>query len=156
MTLPPEPLRLRGDSVRLAQVLDNLLNNSAKYTEEGGRIWLTAAQEGEEVVLRSRDTGVGIPAEMLASVFDLFTQVDRTLDRSQGGLGIGLTLVRRLVEMHGGRVQAASPGPNQGSEFTVRLPLLMTEESAAARNGRWRGPCVWQWPLPDSGRGRQH
>src|SRR5262249_21796912 len=104
--------------------LANLLNNAAKYTEEGGRIWLTVEHEGDEVVFHVRDTGIGIPAEMLESIFDLFTQVDRSLDRSQGGLGVGLTLVHRLVSMHGGRVEAHSPGPNQGSEFIVRLPAL--------------------------------
>jgi signal transduction histidine kinase len=124
VTLPDEPLQVQGDPVRLAQVLGNLLNNAAKYTEEGGKIALTAAREGDEVVLRVRDSGVGIPADMLASIFELFTQVEHSLDRSQGGLGIGLTLVRRLVEMHGGRVQAVSGGAGQGSEFTVRLPLL--------------------------------
>jgi signal transduction histidine kinase/ActR/RegA family two-component response regulator len=134
--LPAEPLRVEGDPVRLTQVVGNLLNNAAKYTEEGGRIWLTAERDGAEAVLRVRDTGVGIPAEMLASIFELFTQVDRTLDRSQGGLGIGLTLVRRLVEMHGGRVQASSDGPGQGSEFVVRLPALVGgRRPALAANG---------------------
>ncbi len=127
VTLPDEPLRVQGDPVRLAQVLGNLLNNAAKYTEDGGHIWLTAAHEGHEGVLRVRDTGVGIATEMLSSVFDLFTQVERSLDRSQGGLGIGLTLVRRLVELHGGRVQVHSDGPGQGSEFVVRLPLLVDD-----------------------------
>jgi signal transduction histidine kinase/DNA-binding response OmpR family regulator len=125
--LPPEPLRVDGDPVRLAQVLGNLLNNAAKYTEEGGRIALTVEKDSDEAVLRVRDSGVGIPADMLGSIFDLFTQVDRSLDRSQGGLGIGLTLVHRLVEMHGGRVQAFSAGPNRGSEFVVRLPALPGE-----------------------------
>jgi signal transduction histidine kinase/DNA-binding response OmpR family regulator len=136
VTLPPEPLRVRGDPVRLAQVLANLLNNAAKYTEEGGRISLTAQREEGEVVLRVADTGMGIPADMLLSIFELFTQVDRSLDRAQGGLGIGLTLAHKLVEMHGGRVQAFSAGPNQGSEFVVRLPLLIEEPlPAPANNG---------------------
>src|SRR5262249_3396389 len=90
----------------------------------GGRIWLSAAREGTEAAFRVRDNGIGIPADMLPSIFDLFTQVDRSLDRSEGGLGIGLTLVKRLVELHGGTVQATSPGPGQGSEFIVRLPAL--------------------------------
>jgi signal transduction histidine kinase/DNA-binding response OmpR family regulator len=124
VSLPPEPLPVQADPVRLAQVLGNLLNNAAKYTKEGGHIWLTAERQAGEVVLRVRDTGIGIPAEILGSVFDLFTQADRSLDRSDGGLGIGLTLVRRLVEMHGGSVQVFSAGPNQGSEFVVRLPAL--------------------------------
>jgi signal transduction histidine kinase len=122
--VPPEPVWVTGDPARLTQVLTNLLNNAAKYTEEGGRVALTLAREGGEAVVRVRDTGVGIPAEMLGAVFDLFTQVDRSLDRSQGGLGIGLTLVKRLVSKHGGTVEAYSSGPGQGSEFVVRLPVL--------------------------------
>ncbi|HEV3261493.1 MAG TPA: response regulator [Gemmataceae bacterium] len=123
VTLPPEPLCLEADAVRVEQVLTNLLNNAAKYTEPGGFIWLTAAHDGDEAVLRVRDNGVGIPPEMLESIFDLFTQVDQSLDRStQWGLGIGLALVRSLVELHGGRVEAHSAGPGQGSEFVVRLP----------------------------------
>jgi signal transduction histidine kinase/ActR/RegA family two-component response regulator len=121
---PPEPVWLEADATRLAQILSNLLNNAAKYTEKGGQIWLTVAREGEEAVLRVRDTGVGIAAAMLPHVFELFTQADRSLDRSQGGLGIGLTLVRHLVELHGGQVQACSGGLGQGSEFVVRLPVL--------------------------------
>ena len=124
VTLPPEPVYVTGDLVRLAQVLANLLNNAAKYTEEGGRIALEVAQAGDEVVFRVRDNGVGIAPEMVSSIFDLFIQVDRSLDRSQGGLGVGLTLVRQLVEMHGGSVQAHSEGANRGSEFVIRLPLL--------------------------------
>ena len=100
-----------------------LLTNAAKYTEPGGRIEVVAMTEGDEVVFRVSDTGVGIASEMLPRVFGLFTQVDSTLDRSQGGLGIGLTLVRTLVEMHGGSVAAASQGVSKGSEFTVRLPI---------------------------------
>jgi CheY-like chemotaxis protein len=124
VTLPPERLRLEADPVRLAQVFENLLNNAAKYTPQGGRIALHAQREGREAAVRVRDTGIGIPAYMLTRVFDLFTQVDRTLDHAQGGLGIGLTLVKKLVELHGGTVEAASVGLNQGSEFIVRLPLL--------------------------------
>jgi PAS domain S-box-containing protein len=120
--LPPAPLFLQADRTRIAQVLLNLLDNAAKYTEPGGRIWLTAAREGGEVVIRVRDTGIGIPADMLARIFDLFTQVDRSVERFQGGLGIGLTLVQRLVAMHGGTVEARSAGPGQGSEFVLRLP----------------------------------
>jgi signal transduction histidine kinase/CheY-like chemotaxis protein len=120
----PEPLMVQADSTRLAQVLSNLLNNAAKYTEDGGHVWLTVAREGDEAVFRVRDSGMGIPPELLSSVFDLFIQADRSLDRSQGGLGIGLTLVRRLVELHGGTVKAFSAGPGKGSEFVVRLPVL--------------------------------
>ena len=135
-----ESLRVEADPIRLAQVLDNLLNNAAKYTPEGGHIWLTTEREGREAVVRVRDTGMGIPANMLANVFELFTQLNRTLDHSQGGLGVGLTLVRRLVELHGGSVHAVSGGLNQGSEFIVRLPLLLetepAEETREQRNGR--------------------
>ncbi len=110
MLLPEQPMRVRGDFARLAQVLANLLNNAAKYTDRKGRIALTAEQEGGEVVFRVRDSGIGIPASALPTIFELFTQVEQTLDRSQGGLGIGLTLVERLVEMQGGSVSAFSAG----------------------------------------------
>jgi two-component sensor histidine kinase len=125
VSLPARPLLLEGDATRLAQVLDNLLSNAAKYQDDGGHIWLSACQEGGEVVFRVRDQGVGIPKERLSEVFDLFTQVDSTIDRSQGGLGIGLALVRSLVQLHSGSVAVSSDGPGQGSEFTVRLPALM-------------------------------
>jgi CheY-like chemotaxis protein len=130
---------VRGDPVRLAQVLSNLLNNSAKYTEEGGRIDLIAQRNDGEVVLRVKDNGVGIPREMLSSIFELFTQVDRSLDRAQGGLGIGLTLVHKLVELHGGRVEAFSAGPSRGSEFVVHLPALAEPQQQPA-NGAARTP----------------
>src|SRR5439155_4179542 len=120
--LPSEPLWVNADPTRLAQVLANLLNNAAKYTPEGGSIHVSAGREDGEVVFRVIDSGVGIPRGMLRSVFEPFTQLDRTLDRSQGGLGIGLTLVKRLVELHGGRAEAHSAGPGAGSEFVVRLP----------------------------------
>src|SRR5262249_29650512 len=105
-------------------ILTNLLNNAAKYTEPGGHIWLTAGRDHSEVVVRVRDNGIGIPDKLFPHIFDMFTQADRTLDRFQGGLGIGLTLVRRLAEMHGGSVLAHSDGPGKGSEFMVRLPAL--------------------------------
>ncbi len=123
LAIPPEPLTLEADAVRLTQVIANLLNNAAKYTDAGGQIWLTVRREGESVAISVRDNGTGIPADMLPSVFDLFTQVNRSFDRAQGGLGIGLALVKSLVEMHGGSVQAHSEGPGKGSEFVVRLPL---------------------------------
>lgn len=126
VSLPAEPVWMEADPTRLEQILINLLNNAAKYTEPGGRIWLTAEREGAEAVLRVRDSGVGISPELLQRVFDLFMQGDRSPDRSQGGLGIGLTLVRSLAEMHGGSVQARSAGPGQGSEFAVRLPAMPT------------------------------
>ena len=124
VTLPEEPVWVRCDRVRLAQVLSNLLNNAAKYTQRGGLIALTVERSGGEAVFRVADNGIGISAEMLPKVFELFTQVERSLDRSQGGLGVGLTVVKRLVEMHGGRVEAASSGAGGGSEFTVRLPAI--------------------------------
>jgi signal transduction histidine kinase/DNA-binding response OmpR family regulator len=124
VSVPSEALWVQGDAARLTQIVGNLLNNAAKYTEEGGQVWLTMTREANEVALRVRDTGIGIAPEMQSHIFDLFTQVNRTLDRSQGGLGIGLTLVRRLVELHHGSVRASSAGPNQGSEFVVRLPLV--------------------------------
>jgi signal transduction histidine kinase len=121
--LPAGPLRLVGDRTRLTQVLTNLLTNACKYTPSGGRIEVAAEPAGGAVVVRVADTGVGIPADMLPKVFEVFTQVNQTLDRAQGGLGLGLALVKKLVEMHGGEVSAESPGPNQGSTFTLRLPM---------------------------------
>ena len=130
--LGPEPLPLRGDPTRLDQVMTNLLNNAVKYTEPGGSIALKAGRAGASAEVRVLDSGIGIPAEMVPFVFDLFTQVDRALDRSQGGLGIGLTLVRRLVELHGGTVSVRSDGPGRGSEFVVRLPLDLGAAPLAA------------------------
>jgi signal transduction histidine kinase/DNA-binding response OmpR family regulator len=132
--LPNTPVWVNGDPARLAQVLTNLLNNAAKYTDDGGRVGLSIGREGNEVVIRVRDTGIGIPAEMLGAVFDLFTQMDRSLDRSQGGLGVGLTLVKRLVELHGGTVGAHSDGPWRGSEFVVRLPVIAGPGAAPAES----------------------
>jgi signal transduction histidine kinase len=120
---PSKPVYVIGDRVRLAQVLSNLLNNAAKYTEPGGRVAVTAGVKGQQAVLTVTDSGVGIPPDALPHLFDLFTQVNRTLNRSQGGLGIGLALVRRLVEMHGGTVSASSDGLGRGATFTVALPL---------------------------------
>lgn len=122
LTLPPTPIWLFADAARLEQVLVNLLTNAVKYTDEGGTVFLSIAQEDDEAVIRVRDTGVGITPELLPRIFDLFTQADQSLDRSQGGLGIGLCLVRRLVEMHHGSVVAHSIW-GQGSEFVVRLPV---------------------------------
>ncbi|HLE82828.1 MAG TPA: PAS domain S-box protein [Thermoanaerobaculia bacterium] len=124
VSLPPEPVHLDADLTRLAQVFGNLLNNSAKYTERGGHIWLTATRVGDQVSVAVRDTGIGIPAHALPTLFDMFSQVDRSLERSTGGLGIGLALVKGLVEMHGGTVEATSPGAGRGATFTVRLPVL--------------------------------
>ncbi len=121
VALPPEPVALDADPDRLEQVLTNLLNNAAKYMEPGGRIWVTAEVQSGDVVLRVRDSGIGIAPDMLPHIFDPFWQVERTVDHSQGGLGIGLALVRKLVEMHGGSASAYSAGLGRGSEFVVRL-----------------------------------
>lgn len=123
MALDPSPLPVHGDLTRITQVVTNILNNAAKYTPEGGAIRLTTGREEGEVVIVVRDTGVGMTAALLERVFDLFAQGDRTLERAEGGLGIGLTLARRIVELHGGGIVAASEGPGRGSTFTVRLPL---------------------------------
>jgi signal transduction histidine kinase/integral membrane sensor domain MASE1/ActR/RegA family two-component response regulator len=133
VSLPDEPLTVEADRTRLAQVVANLLNNAAKYTEKAGRIWLTAERAGAEVVIRVRDTGIGIRPDLLPHVFDLFVQSERSLERSQGGLGIGLTLVRSLVEMHGGSVTAQSEGVGKGSEFIFRLPVLVEQTQAETR-----------------------
>ena len=132
IALPPEPIVLDADLTRLAQVFGNLLNNSAKYTERGGRISLTATRESDHVLVTVQDTGIGIPASALPHIFDMFSQVDRSIERSTGGLGIGLALVKGLVEMHGGTVEAASPGQDKGSTFTVRLPILKNREESSA------------------------
>jgi signal transduction histidine kinase/ActR/RegA family two-component response regulator len=129
IALPSEPLWLHGDLVRLAQVVSNLLNNAAKYTEKGGKIWLIGAREKEMAVVRVRDTGIGIAPEMRSRIFSLFVQAGRAHDRAQGGMGIGLTLVRSLVEMHGGSVAVYSDGPGKGSEFVVKLPILKSSEA---------------------------
>jgi CheY-like chemotaxis protein len=128
-------VRLEADSARLEQVISNLLNNAAKYTMPGGHIWVTAQREGEEALVRVRDNGIGVPPDVLGRVFEPFVQSDGSLARSEGGLGIGLTLVRSLVEMHGGSVEACSPGLGQGSEFTVRLPVRIPQ-ALPETNGR--------------------
>jgi CheY-like chemotaxis protein len=131
------------DKTRLAQAVCNLVNNAAKYSEAGSRIWLTAEAHGDEAVISVRDNGIGISREMLPRVFDMFMQVDRSLEMSQGGLGVGLALVKRLIEMHGGSVEAHSEGPGKGSEFIVRLPLAKSPEpthpSNTGANTRARG-----------------
>jgi signal transduction histidine kinase/CheY-like chemotaxis protein len=121
-----QPLHVAGDRTRLVQVVSNILNNAAKYTPPAGRIALRVIEEGDEAVISVRDSGQGIDPNMLPYIFDLFTQAERTPDRSQGGLGIGLALVKSLVALHGGRVAAFSEGPNKGSEFAIRLPVLHT------------------------------
>jgi CheY-like chemotaxis protein len=123
--LPKQPIVVEGDPTRLAQVISNLLNNAAKYMTRGGRIDLSARRDKSTVTISVKDQGIGIPPEMIDRIFDMFIQVDGSLERAHGGLGIGLTLVKRLVEMHGGSVEARSAGVNRGSEFTVRLPIVV-------------------------------
>jgi PAS domain S-box-containing protein len=129
VTVAPGPLHVDGDPTRLVQVVTNLLNNAAKYTDPGGRVWLEAVPEQGQVAIRVRDTGVGIDAALLPRVFDLFAQADPSGARAQGGLGIGLGLVKRLVELHGGTVSARSEGLGRGAEFVVRLPMIAAFEA---------------------------
>jgi PAS domain S-box-containing protein len=143
--LPEERLVLDADKVRLTQVFSNLLNNAAKYTDPGGRIELSTRREGDDVVIIVRDTGIGIPRDKLSQVFGMFAQVEEAGARCQGGLGIGLAMVHKLVEMHGGRVEARSDGPGKGSEFVVRLPLVA--QVAAAAPARREGPAAGGRPL---------
>jgi PAS domain S-box-containing protein len=139
ISISPEPMTLEADPVRLAQVIANLLNNAAKYTNPEGQIWLGARRDRNDVIVSVRDNGLGIPAEMLPRIFDMFSQVDRTLKRSQGGLGIGLTLARNLVQMHGGQIEVQSGGIGLGSEFLVRLPLAHDIGRASAQSLPARG-----------------
>lgn len=144
---PDTPLPVSGDPARLQQIQVNLLTNAAKYTPDGGEVWYALGAEGGEAVVRVRDTGVGMPADLLGRAFDLFVQADDTLDRADGGMGVGLTLVRAIVELHGGRVTAHSDGPGRGSEFVVRLPLAAVAPAAprpgaAAEPGRPRRVLV--------------
>jgi CheY-like chemotaxis protein/two-component sensor histidine kinase len=133
VSLSEEPVHLHGDPTRLAQVIANLLNNAAKYTEKNGRIWLTAQRQAGEVSVSVRDSGIGIAAEHLARIFEMFSQVTPALERSHGGLGIGLALVKSLVEMHGGSVEARSSGTGLGSEFIVRLPIVEASVQASQK-----------------------
>jgi PAS domain S-box-containing protein len=143
VSLPPEAVWLDADPVRIEQVLVNLLNNAVKYTEPGGKIWLAAERLGNDCMVRVKDNGIGVSPEMLPRIFELFVQADKSLDRAQGGLGIGLTLVKRLVEMHGGAVEAHSGGVGQGSEFVVRLRAVpevagLRPEDAATQRAKPR------------------
>lgn len=140
VTLPNQSIIVDADPIRLAQVFGNLLNNSSKYMNRGGQIWLTVDRQGSDVLVSVKDTGVGISADQLPRIFEMFSQVERSLERSQGGLGIGLTLVKRLVEMHGGRIEARSDGPGNGAEFVVRLPVVVGAVSAEAANDRNDSP----------------
>jgi len=139
-TPPTEPMVVSGDAVRLTQVFSNLINNAAKYTNHGGHITVAIGRDGEQAVVAVRDDGIGIAPNLLSSVFDMFMQVDRSTRRAQGGLGIGLTLVKSLVGMHGGGVEAHSDGPGLGSEFVVRLPLI--KEAAATQEASRRAQSL--------------
>jgi PAS domain S-box-containing protein len=141
VTVAEEPCWLDGDPTRIQQVIGNLLSNATRYTPEGGKVFLDLERHGDCAVLSVRDTGRGIPTEMVGSIFDLFTQVDASIDRSLGGLGIGLTVVRNLVNLHGGTVHAKSLGPGKGAEFCVRLPLLPLERRALAPSGHDAEPA---------------
>ncbi len=145
-TLPPEPMWLEGDPARLTQVFGNLLANASRYTDSGGRIDVTARVEGSRAVVSVSDTGIGIPVEQLEAIFEPFVQVDQSIERRYGGLGIGLSLVRRLVALHGGSVRAQSAGAGQGSTFTVRLPLVSASHDARATD-------VAETPRADLGQG---
>lgn len=147
VTLPPTPVYLHADLTRLAQVFWNLLNNSAKYTEPGGRISLTANLEGDEVVVTVEDTGIGIPAEALPHLFEMFSQVDRNLERAQGGLGIGLALVKGLTQSHGGTVEGRSAGIGKGSSFVVRLPVAQDESVQEKQRPRNSATSVSKWRI---------
>jgi CheY-like chemotaxis protein/two-component sensor histidine kinase len=134
VTLPPQQIYIHADPVRLAQIFSNLLNNACKYTEPGGKIWFAAERHGSDVLVSVKDTGTGIASDKLESIFEMFSQVDRSLERSQGGLGIGLTLVKRLVELHDGSIEAKSEGEGKGSEFVVRLPIVIEKPKAVSRS----------------------
>ena len=143
VSLPPQSLHLDADPARLAQIVGNLLNNACKFTDRGGRISLQVEEDHGLAIVRVRDTGIGIAAEHLPRLFDMFTQVDTSLERSRDGLGIGLTLVKTLVEMHGGTVEVRSDGPGRGSEFTVRLPLVTVPSvPASAASSSMAGESV--------------
>ena len=142
VNLPDTPTLVDGDGTRLVQVFANALNNAVKFTPRGGYIWFTARQQRDEAVVRIRDTGMGIAPEILPRVFDMFQQAESILERSAGGLGIGLTLARRLVEMHGGRIEIRSPGPGQGTEVEIGLPTTMMREAPAIENSPVDVPAV--------------
>ena len=133
--MPSTSIRVDGDGVRLVQIFANVLNNAVKFTPPGGNIWFTADQQSKEVVVRIRDTGIGIAPDLLPRVFDMFQQAEPILERSVGGLGIGLTLARRLVEMHEGRIAISSPGPGQGTEVEIRLPMTPAHDAKAVAAG---------------------
>jgi CheY-like chemotaxis protein len=141
--MPDRPVRLHGDLVRLTQVVSNLLTNAAKYSDDGGHIELLVSTafgaDGDQVEIRVQDSGIGIAADQLGQVFELFRQLENPLARKEGGLGVGLALARGLVEMHGGQIEAISPGIGRGSEFIVRLPQLVTVHAQAQAAGSSQG-----------------
>ncbi len=147
VALPDLPIYVDADPTRLAQVISNLLNNAAKYTDAAGRIWLTIAKDGRDAVISVRDTGIGIAADMLPRIFDMFTQADRSIDRAHGGLGVGLTVARRLVELHGGSISAASDGPGKGTTFTVRIPVSDADGESPADSSEQPGIASASGPL---------
>src|SRR5690606_32304483 len=137
LDLPREPIHVDADPVRLAQIVGNLLNNASRYSDRETRIVCSLWREADDAVVSVRDEGVGIPPERIGELFDMFSQLDRTLERSQGGLGIGLHLVKRLVELHGGTVAARSAGIGHGSEFVVRLPVRSEERRGGGGRRAW-------------------
>ncbi|HXF77478.1 MAG TPA: ATP-binding protein [Usitatibacter sp.] len=142
VSMPEEPLMVQGDRTRLAQVFSNLLNNAAKYTEPGGRLWISLEAEGEEAVVRVRDSGIGLDPHALSTIFDMFVQVDRSLERTQAGLGVGLTLAKRLVMLHEGTIAGRSEGGGLGSEFEVRLKLAAAGEEGGGSQGLSASPAA--------------
>jgi signal transduction histidine kinase/ActR/RegA family two-component response regulator len=146
VTFPTEPVFVDGDPARLTQVLGNLLNNAAKYSGRGAVIWATVSRIGGEALASIRDNGPGIPQHMLSDIFEMFRQVDGSLTRTNGGLGIGLTLVKQLVELHGGTVEARSDGPGKGSEFAIKLPALVTTGSPAVGRAERRSKTIHALP----------
>ncbi|HEX2269071.1 MAG TPA: ATP-binding protein [Pyrinomonadaceae bacterium] len=146
LSLPEEPVTLDADPIRLAQAFSNLLNNAAKYSQPGSRISLTATQEDGELIVKIRDMGIGIDSDKLQRIFEMFVQVEPSRERADSGLGIGLTLVQRLIEMHDGSIEARSDGVGQGSEFVVRLPVAapLPADTPAVKNDRAAPPNVRQ------------
>lgn len=136
ITPPPEPLYVDGDATRLTQVVSNLLDHAAEHTDPGGQISLSGERDGEMAVISVKDTGVGIPSDLLPRVFEMFTHAELSSDRAQGGLGVGLALVEHLVRLHGGTVSASSPGSGKGSQFMVRLPVARAYKAPAVERAQ--------------------